>query len=84
MRRRVYWLLPYIWVDNPYAMAMGRGLYGFPKGIGTVTLPASPENPDCFAIDTLVLPTFSPETKGEIVRLVEAIGMKIDFRRGFA
>ncbi len=69
--KRVYWLLPYIWVDNPYAMAMGRELYGFPKGIGTVTLPASPDNPDSFAIDTLVLPTFSPETKGEVVRLVE-------------
>lgn len=69
--KRVYWLLPYIWVDNPYAMAMGRELYGFPKGIGTITLPASPDTPDEFAINTLVLPTFSANTEGIVAKLVE-------------
>lgn len=69
--KRMFWMLPYIWVDNDYAFAMGRELYGFPKGIGTVTLPTSPDNPDLFAIDTLVLKKFSPDTKGEVVRLVE-------------
>ncbi len=70
-KKRIYWLLPYIWVDNPYAMAMGRELYGFPKGIGTIRLPDSPDDPDCFAIDTLVLPKFSPDTEGVVARLVE-------------
>ena len=66
-----YWLLPYIWVDNPYAMAMGRELYGFPKGIGTITLPTSPDIPHEFAIDTLVLPNYSKDTEGKVERLVE-------------
>ncbi len=70
--KRMYWMLPYIWVDNDYAFAMGRELYGFPKGIGTVTLPKSPESTDLFAaIDTLVLRKFSPDTQGEVVRLVQ-------------
>ena len=30
-KKRLYWMLPYIFVDNTFAMAMGRELYGFPK-----------------------------------------------------
>ena len=67
----MYWHMPYLWVDNPYAMAMGRELYGFPKGIGTIVLPSSAHNPDKFAVDTLVLPTFSANTEGVVKRLVE-------------
>ena len=26
-----FWLHPYMVVDNPYAMALGRELYGFPE-----------------------------------------------------
>ncbi len=69
--KRMFWILPYIWVDNPYAMAMGRELYGFPKGIGTVTLPKDTTAPDLFAIDALALKTFGPNEQGEVVRLVE-------------
>ncbi|HEY6171065.1 MAG TPA: hypothetical protein VIX80_02285 [Candidatus Kapabacteria bacterium] len=71
VQKRLFWMLPYIWVDNPYAMAMGRELYGFPKGIGTVTLPASSDSPDLFAIDAFGIKKFSPDEKGEILRLVE-------------
>jgi len=69
--KRLYWLFPYIWVDNPYAMAMGRELYGFPKGIGNITLPSRSDTPDEFALNTLVLPTFSANTEGIVAKLVE-------------
>jgi hypothetical protein len=69
--KRMYWMLPYIWVDNDYAFAMGRELYGFFKGIGTITLPTSPDNASLFAVDTLALKTYSPDTKGAIIRLVQ-------------
>ena len=69
--KRLYWMLPYIWVDNDYAFAMGRELYGFFKGMGTITLPESPDNASLFAIDTLALKTYSPDSKGEIIRLVQ-------------
>ena len=69
--KRMYWTLPYIWVDNDYAFAMGRELYGFQKGIGTITLAKDPEDANNFAIDTLVLKKYSPQTKGEIIRLVQ-------------
>jgi hypothetical protein len=70
-KKRMFWTLPYIWVDNDYAFAMGRELYGFQKGMGTINLPKVPGVVESCSIDTLVLKKYSPETKGEIVRLVE-------------
>jgi len=69
--KRMYWTLPYIWVDNDYAFAMGRELYGFQKGIGEIQLPEVPGVADFSSIDTLVLKKYSPQTKGEVVRLVQ-------------
>ncbi len=69
--KRMYWTMPYIWVDNDYAFAMGRELYGFQKGMGTINLPKVPGVADFSSIDTLVLKKYSPESKGEIVRLVQ-------------
>jgi hypothetical protein len=69
--KKMYWMLPYIWVDNDYAFAMGRELYGFFKGIGTITLPESPDQASLFAVDTLALKKYAPESKGEVVRLVQ-------------
>jgi len=72
MRDTMLWAFPYIWVDNPYAMAMGREIYGFPKGLGTFDIPESPEVADKFSVDILALKTFSPETEGTIERVVQA------------
>lgn len=69
-RERMLWSFPYIWVDNPFAMAMGRELYGFPKGLGTITIPDDPKSPDLFRLDTLGVRTFSPDAVGEIIPLV--------------
>lgn len=68
--KEMYWHMPYMWVDNPYAMAMGRELYGFPKGLGEIMLPGTPDKPDQFALNTLVLPVFSAQQEGVVERLV--------------
>jgi Acetoacetate decarboxylase (ADC) len=70
-RERLYWFIPYIFIDNTYAMAMGRELYGFPKSIGTISLPTSPAQAEQFSLDTLVVKKYPPLAKGEIKRLVE-------------
>ena len=57
-QKRYFWFVPYIWVDNPYAMVMGREVYGFPKAFGTVTMPSSLDNPDLFTLDTLEFKTY--------------------------
>jgi hypothetical protein len=64
-RKKLYWFHPYIFVDNSYAMAMGRELYGFPKSLGWFNIPDRPEEAQDFSIDTIVLPKFNSSTKGE-------------------
>lgn len=61
---RLYWTTPYIFVDNSYALCMGRETYGFPKSLGQFDISYFPEFSSYFAVDTLVLENFSPDTKG--------------------
>lgn len=52
------WFLPYIWVDNGIAMAAGREVYGFPKEVGTLTIPPPGADPLAFAVDATVVERF--------------------------
>ncbi len=52
------WFLPYIWVDNGIAMAAGREVFGFPKEVGTLTIPAAGAQALRFAVDTDVVEQF--------------------------
>ena len=70
-KKRLYWFIPYIFVDNTYAMAMGRELYGFPKSMGTMGLPPSPDQAAELWLETLVVKKYPPLAKGEVVRLVQ-------------
>jgi len=61
---QLYWTIPYIFVDNSYAMAAGREVYGFPKAHGRIQLPAEPAFASFFGAETLVLPEHSRYTQG--------------------
>lgn len=52
------WFLPYVWVDNGIAMAAGREVYGFPKQVATLTIPAAGAPPSRLAVDTDVIERF--------------------------
>lgn len=67
---RIGWYLPYVFVDNVAAMVTGREVYGFFKQTATLAMPASPSSPGLFAIDALVIPTFSPSSQAETLRLL--------------
>jgi hypothetical protein len=67
---RIAWYLPYVFVDNVAAMSTGREVYGFFKQIATLTMPPSPSAPGMFAIDALVIPTYSPQSQAENLRLL--------------
>lgn len=71
VEEEIRWFVPYIFVDNPYAMVMGREVYGFHKSFGTSYIPPSFDNPDHFTLDTLAFKTFSPTSQAEIVRMIE-------------
>ena len=67
---RMAQFVPYIIVDNAWSMAAGREIYGFPKEIGTFTLPTDPETADRFEVSTTTIGHFSPKSLAEVRPLV--------------
>ncbi len=66
------WLFPHLMlVDSGPAMITGREVYGFPKELGHITLPDSPDDLEFFAADALIFPRHRPATAGRFGRLVE-------------
>ncbi|APR81300.1 cytoplasmic membrane protein [Minicystis rosea] len=70
---RVAWLIPYIFVDNPYAVATGRELYGFPKAQATFTFPPSPTSAGDYTVDAFALQRHAPSTMAASQRLFEVL-----------
>lgn len=66
--------IPYIYSDNPWAVAGGRELYGFPKQHSTVLMPGVGKGPSAFEIHTLAYRTFSPETEAQVARVLSLGG----------
>jgi hypothetical protein len=63
---------PYMIVDHPWAMAMGREVYGFPKQLGTVTLPRDDDS-GSYALDLYGVTVWGPEEKTTMHRLLDVI-----------
>jgi hypothetical protein len=66
----IAWFLPYLFVDNPYAIATGREVYGFPKTFGCFKRPASINKPE-LSLDVWGFERFGPEAEGKLQRLLE-------------
>jgi hypothetical protein len=69
---------PYLWVDSGVAMVGGREVYGFPKQLGTLTMPAAPSDPATFTIDTLVIPREGPDAECTERRILEVARLDAD------
>jgi hypothetical protein len=70
VQEKSYWFHPYIFVDNPYAMALGREVYGFPKSLGVFEIPAAPSPQDTFSMKTWAIPKYGPNAEGSLLELV--------------
>ncbi len=64
------WFLPYVFVDNTWATASGREIYGYPKAMSALTLPP-PDDPNYFGVDTLTVKAFGPDAEATWQRLIE-------------
>jgi len=71
VQEKSYWFHPYIFVDNPYALALGREVYGFPKSLGVFDIPKAPSPASSFSMQTWILPKYSPNTQGSLSELVK-------------
>jgi uncharacterized protein with NAD-binding domain and iron-sulfur cluster len=67
--RGVRWVIPYLFVDNPYALATGRELYGFKKTLGRFELPERDASPRGYAVDAWGLDRPDPRGRVELRRL---------------
>jgi hypothetical protein len=66
----VAWHLPYVFVDNPWAMATGREIYGFHKQLGQFAIP-SRNGDGAYSVSALVLPEHAPESRAETRTVLE-------------
>jgi hypothetical protein len=61
--------VPYLFVDNSFALVAGREVQGFFKSIGYFQHLPDVRNPE-FSLDTLAFKTFGPDQEGGIQRLM--------------
>jgi uncharacterized protein with NAD-binding domain and iron-sulfur cluster len=62
---------PYIYVDNSWAIATGREVFGYPKAWSTLQIPTDPRHPAPVRLETMVLPALGAGTKLELKPLIE-------------
>jgi hypothetical protein len=62
---RIGWYMPYVFVNSPAAVAMGREIWGFHKSLGTTLMPEHETDEALFAVDALAFP--EPNSSKEIV-----------------
>jgi len=77
----VAWFLPYIFVDNPAAMATGREIYGFPKLAGRIEFAEPEGRGTVLAVDALAIERYSPASLAKEQRILE-VRRKADDDRG--
>jgi hypothetical protein len=71
----VAFFLPYLFVDNPYALLAGREVYGFPKMLGQIQAVEDYQTP-AFALDVWGFQRFGPDEEGKVRRLLEVHPMQ--------
>ncbi|MCA9660428.1 MAG: NAD(P)-binding protein, partial [Myxococcales bacterium] len=70
-RRRLAWMIPYIFVDQACAVITGREAYGFPKAFGRFEIPADPTSAGPYRVSTPVLEVHDPSTELAERRILE-------------
>ena len=62
---------PYIYVDNPWAIATGREVFGYPKAWSRLDIPEDPTHAAPVRLETMVLPVLGRGTKLTLLPLIE-------------
>ena len=65
------YFVPYIFADNHFAIAGGREVYGYPKALGHIEMPASPHDELSFRLSTEAIAHFGAEAMGQSETLLE-------------
>lgn len=68
--KKVELFVPFIYSDNPWAVAGGRELYGFPKQASTILMPGTGQGAGTFEIQTLAYRSFGPDSQAQVARVL--------------
>ena len=66
----IAWYLPYVWVDNPMAVVIGRESWGFNKQEANLTVPTDFGHNALLAVDALAIPHFNPDNEVQMHQLL--------------
>jgi hypothetical protein len=75
------WLPVGMIVDNPYAAASGREIWGFPKYVGRIEAPLAPSSVGPFVASAQVIRHFSPLSRSEEVEIFRVEGQDVRVER---
>jgi len=67
----IYWFMSFVLVDNPFAVATGREVFGFQKNQATFDPPNKPDGPVDFKASAWSLETYSPESRVKLRPIFE-------------
>ncbi len=81
---RLAWFQPYLFVDNPWAAAAGREIYGFHKAMARITSSPSLDGQAEFRVETLAVPRFNPQTEVDWKQLLKVYRADRDDGNGLA
>ncbi len=74
---RIAWVPAYLFVDNPFAAAAGREIWGFPKIFATIAIPAGPRTGGPFDVSALAIGRFDQQehARSQQVLLLNGTGL---------
>jgi uncharacterized protein with NAD-binding domain and iron-sulfur cluster len=75
----VAWLPAYLFVDNAFTSASGREIWGFPKFVSELSVPAGPRSSGPFEASAVVIKTFAPTAAASLQQLLSMQGSDIRF-----
>ncbi len=71
---------PFIVVDNPISMVIGREVFGFPKHLGTFEFKPNVQNPESVTVSTWVLPEDGKQVEQKEFLRINGIQREASFR----
>jgi hypothetical protein len=77
--KSIGWVPAYLFVDNPYATAGGREIWGFPKIFATMNLPDTPRSGGPFEVSALAFQEFGPDAQASIQQVMTLQGNDLNY-----
>ena len=76
---KIGWVPAYLFVDNAFATASGREIWGFPKFVSQISTPDSQQSEGPFSASATVIKKFDSSESAELQSLLTVVGQNVKF-----